>query len=185
MKYKKGKYINTLEYGMKGDSFFFKCDGICEGENPVAARLICDLLLELSEGHAVFFDAFRSDGTIMEPTAILESAKMLLSPSFTFFHLSEARMKLSAPEPLVEGTLYFFEKSVEWNDFLVSAPIGEKKKRALRKSGKLDAYFELNDHGSFYCFECGRVYERRLLQFFEDMADSGYEVRGTASGHRR
>lgn len=184
MKFEEHKNQNSLYYEIKADSIMFACDaidGYKENENPVATHLIYDLLFELSEGHRVFMDAYRLpyEAEIIDPSTILARTEAISDPFHTYFHLGEAKVNAANAFWAVDSTIYFFEKSVKWVDFLASFPIERLERLELKKliqSGKLDAYFEMYDHGSDYIFECSRAHERRLLQFFEDMAGAGYEV---------
>lgn len=178
---KPNKYPDErLKYVIYKNYIFFVCDAVDgdeECKNITAADLINGLLIELSKEHSVFYAADRLTknadvSMLLDTDVIIARATELFNPFYTCIHLSEAKIDITNNDCC---TVYFFEKDVEWADFLVSFEIGDLNLRKLIKRRKLCAYFEIRD-GSEYLFKCSRVYEKRLRQFFGDMANAGYEV---------
>ncbi|MCM1045526.1 MAG: hypothetical protein NC417_08435 [Candidatus Gastranaerophilales bacterium] len=64
-------------------------------DSESTAALFCDLLLEFSKEHTVFFMAHQLPNEcvtkIFDPSIILEQAESLCHPIRTFLHLGEAR----------------------------------------------------------------------------------------------
>lgn len=51
------------------------------------------------------------------------------------------------------------------------------------RHGILDAYFQMSDYNADdYFFECGKMYENRLEQFFKEMEKAEYMVKGDRGG---
>lgn len=171
------QYDDILEYHIKKDSVFFTCPSA--EDNAEVAALINGLLLEMSKEHTVFFYGYRLPAggvtQIIDPSAILDNAEMILDPFKTFFHLREARIRVEHSDNACESTVYFFEKEVRWPDFLATSVLHDLAE--FMKKGKLKAYFASTDQGADYRFECSRVYEEKLMGFFRSVAEAGYVVR--------
>ncbi len=166
-----------LKYRTKANSIVFWCPGI--EENNEVTILLNDFLLDISKERKVFFHGYRlphkDDREIIDPAVILAKAEILLDPFNTFFHLSDARIKINHFDCACEATIYYFDNKVEWSDFLATSVIHKPIK--LIEKGILSAHFTSNDHGADFWFECNKTYEKKVLQLFENMRNLGYEIK--------
>lgn len=166
---------NILEYNIKGDSIFFWSSGI--DENKDATILFNNFLLDTSKDHEVFFHAYRLPDVcdIIDINAIISKAEILLDPFNTFFHLKEARVKSNSFDNACQAKIYYFDKRVNWNDFLVTS--SRIKSSELIKAGLLSAQFSSLDQSADFWFECSRKYESKVLQLIEEMSGLGWVIK--------
>lgn len=174
---------NRLEYRMDSDSIALWCSGI--DSDKELATVIQKFLLNMSKEHRVFFYGYRLPcedvSKIIDPGVILEKAETILDPFHTFFYLSEAKMDIINTDYACETVLYFFEKDVEWNDFLVTWGMSDQMKSG--RTPKLSAYFITADHGADYYFRCSNEYEKSVLQLLENMSKCGCEIASSSRPH--
>lgn len=174
---------DILEYQMKENLIYFHCSGLDEDDcgnknNRAVGELFNAFLLELSEGKKVFFQGYRFFGEetkVVDPGVILEKAEILLNPSLIFLELKSAKIDSLEFHRGCEGGIYYFDSKVEWTDFLASSPVHHPEK--LIEKGLLSAVFSFGEFGIDFYFWCSRTYESRVLQLFEELAASGYEVK--------
>ncbi|MDE6642101.1 MAG: hypothetical protein K2K63_16440 [Acetatifactor sp.] len=132
----------------------FSCPGLDKNEIEHAA-LFDDFLLALSKEKNTFVHTYRlSDiSELVDESAIMSRADVLLEPYNSFFHLSELKTKSAdfGDDIICEAEFMFFDKKVKWDDFLASYQ--NIKSTKLIKSGLLSACFYVMDHGADFCFE--------------------------------
>lgn len=180
MKHKKSKKnkleYNRLEYMIESGSIAFRCSGI--DRDKELAAVIQNFLLDMSKEHKVFFYGYRlpcgNVSKIIDPDVIVEKAENMADPFHIFFYLSEAKLDIINTDYACETVLYFFEKDVKWNDFLVTSNMSNQMKTG--KIPKLSAYFITADQGADYYFRCSRIYEKNVVQLLENMSKHGCEI---------
>lgn len=167
-----------LKYSVKSNIITVECAGLNETDYQIAS-VLNRFLLYISKDKNVFFHGYRlwnkEKTRIIEPSVIIEEAKDLVEPFHTYLHLKEANVKSNFFCDVCEATIYYFENSVRWTDFLASSKNVEPQK--LIEKGILSAYFTVGDYGADLWFGCSRVYEKQVLQLIEDMANLGYEIK--------
>ena len=171
-----------LKYTVKADSISFKCTGL-EETDELIAKVFNEFLQNISIEKKNFFHGYRlcenEITEIMDIATVLEKADNLIYPYHTFLHLREARIRSNHLYRVCEATIYYFEDKVKWTDFLASslnAVSNDEIKKLIRK-GKLEACFMSVDGGADFWFECNKSYEGQVLQFFEKLANVGYEIK--------
>lgn len=156
-KYRRGemKFMTShLRFAVDSDIVRFSCPGLEKNEMEYAA-LFDDFLSALSKEKNTFVHTYRlSDiGELVDESAIMSRANVLLDSCSSFFHLSELKTKCAnfGDDIICEAEFMIFDKKVKWNDFLVSYRNINSIK--LIKSGLLSAVFYVVDHGADFCFE--------------------------------
>ncbi len=171
-------YDMTLNYKIKSNLIVFWCSSAVD-ENTAAATLLNDFLLDISKEQKVYFYGYhlpdKDEQEIIDPAVILAKAEVLLEPTKTFYHLSEAKVKVERFDCAYEATIYYFKDEVEWSEFLATSVIARPKK--LIANGILSAHFSTTNQGADVWFESNKNYEQRVLQLFKDLSDLGCEIK--------
>lgn len=132
----------------------FSCPGLNKNEIDFAA-LFDDFLLTLSKEKNIFVHTYRLSDIrdLIDESAIMSRANVLLDSHNSFFQISELKTKTVnfGDDVICEAQFMFFDKKVNWIDFLASY----QKINSIRliKSGLLSACFYVNDHGADFSFE--------------------------------
>lgn len=165
-----------LKYKLTYNTITFWCNGLDEKDDMFAA-VFDKFLYDLSKEKNVFFYGYRlweEEQKLIDPPNILAEAKDLSAPYTIYWHLKEAKIKSKYFNDSCEAAIYYFEDKVKWEDFLATSYI--KKPIKLIEKGVLSAYFISGDHGADFWFGCNKKHEKRVLQLFETLANSGYKV---------
>ncbi len=167
---------DVFKYATRSDCIIFWCSGGID-ENKDATILFNNFLLNISKEHNIFFSAYRLPDVneIIDASVIMSKAEMLLAPFHTFFRLSEAKVKSNCFDNACEATIYYFDKSVNWADFLATS--SDINKAKLMKEELLFAYFSSLDQGADFRFKCNRKYENKVFELMDGMSSLGWQIK--------
>lgn len=155
----------------------FSCPGLDKNEMEPAA-LFDDFLLALSKEKNTFVHTYRLSeiSELVDESAIMSRADVLLDPYNSFFHISELKTKSAdfGDDIICEAEFMFFDRKVKWDDFLASYRNINANK--LIKNGLLSACFQVNDHGADFCFEAGISMLGIVQTLVTQLSELGWQI---------
>lgn len=170
----KNKDRNIFTYEINADVIRFLCTDFIHSESVMS--LFLSFLIDSSKGKNVFFDAYRLSyediAMVVDPLEIIEQAKSTYRANHVCMHLKRANMR-SQFFNLVEATIYYFNPSVKWTDFLMGSHMNEKERI---KANRLASYLTIADHGSVCWFEGNLTCKKDVLDFLARIQDCGYKI---------
>lgn len=164
-----------VKYNIEKETVLFWCTGIDEDSKETI--LFNDFLLETSKNHNVFIHTYRLPNIydIIDKELIISKSDILLDPFSSFYHIKEARFKSNYFSNACETKIYYFDKKVNWADFLSTYPKVNTEK--LMQEGLLSACFCSVDQGADFWFECNKSLEKKVLNFFKDLSGFAYDIK--------
>ncbi len=173
MKYK----MPYLRFAVDSGIVRFCCSGLDKNQIEFAA-LFDDFLLTLSKEKNTFVHTYRlSDIRDLVDESIIISRTNVLSDSYnSFFYLSELKTKSAnfGDDIICEAQFMFFDKKVEWSDFLASYRNMDSIK--LIKNGLLSACFYVDDHGADFRFEANVSMMGIVQTLVTQLSELGWQI---------
>ncbi|MDR2888744.1 MAG: hypothetical protein LBV33_02765 [Lachnospiraceae bacterium] len=166
-----------LRFTLESHLVQFSCAGLAENE-PEAARCLSEFLLELSREKNVFLHTYRLSGldSLVEESTILSRAESRTAPFNSFYQLTEARLKspFFITVPFCEAQLFFFDRTVQWEDFIANARVIDPL--SWIKNKQMSASFSVIDHGADFRFESDDDCLYTVTTLFKKLSELGWRI---------
>lgn len=135
-------------------------------------------LLTLSKEKNTFVHTYRLSNIreLVDESAVMSQANVLLEPYHSFFHLSEPKTKSANFGDVIicEAQFMCFDKKVKWDDFLASYQNINAIK--LIKKGLLSACFYVDDHGADFRFEADISMLGTVQTLVTQLSELGWQI---------
>lgn len=170
---------NWLKYKKTSDY----CILWCTHDESIRASsdVLNEFLVEISTNNKVFIHTYRLPyedvPKIINQSSVITKSQVLQDPFNTFFYLSEAKINSALLNNACEFIVYFFNRRVEWTEFLATSPIPTLKYKKMIKDGLLSACFMSVDHGADIWFECSQELFGETFCLIKNMSNLGWKVK--------